>query len=361
MKTILIILALATGVALAGTPERAKQLTRAYDAAYTQWVEDVRNATDNQAQNAAWRRKPDSIASGREVWQEIRGDLKSTWALEPAAWLLTEASQFAIKGGPRAPAVAIREAVRAHHLQSPKVGPYCIALTHVADPKAMKILETIETANPSPAVKGAAALAQAILLRRVGDGKLGMAIRQKKIRGAIKAPDLTVGKTTTMALLKDEIFRMTKLNIGTKAPDFRGIEVNQKISSLSDYEGKVTVLFFWHTLMPSYEETLALFRKYQIEFAEKNIALIGINMDNPLTLRRLIAEGKVTWKNFSDSTQTINKLYRIEVWPRVYVLDEEHKINFAGVPGAFVKITAEDLAKQAAARKAAGLKQPAGQ
>jgi peroxiredoxin len=362
MKSILTILTLCTALAQAGNSNRAKQLTQAYDVAYTQWINDVRSAADNASQNAAWLRKPNAGEAGRAVWEEIRGDLSETWILDPAAWLLTEASEFAIKGGAsRSPAVMIRKAVWEHHLRSPKVGPYCISLTQIQDPKAMKLLETVEKVNENPAVKGASALAQAILLRRAGDGKIGMRSRQEKIRIAIKAPDLTVGKTTTQALLKDEIFRMTRLNINTKAPNFRGIEVTQKISSLKDYEGRVTILFFWHSLMPAYEETLALFRKYQAEFANQNIVLLGINMDNPLTLRKLIAEGKVTWTNFSDSTQTITKLYRTEVWPHVYVLDEEHKIRFAGDPGAFVKITAEDLAKQAAARKAAALAKPNGQ
>jgi len=365
MKSILTILTLCTALVQAGNPNRAKQLTRAYDAAYTQWINDVRLAADNAAQNAAWLRKPNAEEAGRAVWEEIRGDLREAWILEPAAWLLTEASEFVIKGGrgrgQHSPAFLIREAVREHHLRSPKVGPYCIGLTHIQDPKAMKLLETVEKVNENPAVKGAAALAHAILLRRAGGGKIGMRARQEKIRIAIKAPDLTVGKTTTQALLKDEIFRMTRLNLNTKAPNFRGIEVTQKISSLKDYEGKVTILFFWHSLMPAYEETLALFRKYQTEFTNQNIVILGINMDNPLTLRKLIAEGKVTWTNFSDSTQTITKLYRTEIWPYVYVLDEEHKIRFAGDPGAFVKITAEDLARQGAARRAAGLAKPTGQ
>ena len=224
----------------------------------------------------------------------------------------------------------------------------------------MALLETVEKVNPSEAVRGAAALAQAVLHRRLGDGKLFMAVRQEKLRTAIKAPEMTVGKTTTKAILEDELFRMLNLNLGTKAPNFKGMEVTLKKSSLSDYEGKVTILFFWNALMPSHDESLALFRKYQTDFQGKNVEILGINMDNPLTLRKHIAEGNVTWRNFSDSTQLISKLYRIERWPFVYVLDAEHMIRFAGEPGAFVKITADDLAQQAAAAKSAP-KRPAGE
>jgi len=363
MKTILIFFSLASGLLTAGSPERARLFTRQYDQAYLQWTKDVRNAPDNAAQNAAWLRRPDAEEAGRRVWEEIRGDLSQAWTLEPAAWLLRESTKFVTAPPPgrirgralKSPAILIREAVRSNHLRSPKLGSYCIALTEVQDPKARALLELVEKVNPSKAVKGAAALAQAILHRRLGDGKLFMAKRQEKLRTAILAPDLTVGRTTTQAILKDELFRMNRLNVGTVAPNFQGIEVTLKKSLLSDYLGKVTILFFWHDLMPARDDSLALFRKYQKEFKGKDIEIIGINMDNPLTLRRHIGDGTVTWRNFSDPKQIITKLYRIEQWPQVYVLDHEHKIQYRGEPGAFVKITALDLAEQAANQPKAGL------
>ncbi len=359
MKTILFTLILCCSSAYAGTPAGALRISRTYDTAQAQWIQDVRTAPNKQAQIAAGKRRPDINKAGREIWAEIRGNLKEAWTLEPASWFLANSSTYAVTKSKalrgKSPAALIRDTVWEHHVHSPKIGPYCIALTHVQDPKAMRLLETIEQTNPNQGVKGAAALAQAILHRRLGGGKFGMAIRQEKLVTAIKAPDLTVGKTTTQALLKDELFRMSNLNIDTTAPDFRGVEVTREVSALKDHRGKVTILFFWHALMPSHDESLALFRKYQEEFAGKDIVILGICMDNPLTLRKNIAEGKSTWKNYSDSTQTISKLYRIERWPTVFVLDPEHKIRYVGAPGAFVKITAEDLAKQAAAGPSAGL------
>jgi len=357
MKTILIILSLCCATAWAGTANEARKVSRAYDLAHAQWLVDVRSAPDNAAQNAAWLRRPDATKAGREVWAQIKNNLKETWTLEPAAWLLTNASEFAVAKNRalrgKSPASVIRDTVWEHHIHSPKLGPYCISLTHVQDPKSMRLLETIEKSNQDAGTRGASALAQAILHRRLGGDGFGMAIRQEKLRTAIKAPDLTVGKTTMQSLLKDEIFRMSNLNIDTVSPDFRGIEVTKKISSLSDYKGKVVILFFWQSLMPAHDESLALFRKYQEEFEGKDIVILGVNLDNPRTLRRHIAEGKVTWKNYSDSTQTISKLYRIEKWPTVFVLDDERKIRYVGEPGAFIKITAEGLAKQVVARKVA--------
>jgi len=357
MKTILFILGLCCASAFAGTASEARKVSRAFDQAQAQWLVDVRTAPDNAAQNAAWLRRPDADKAGEKIWAQIKDNLKEVWTLEPASWLLTNASGYAtartkvLRG--KSPAMIIRDIVWEHHIGSPKIGPYCIGLTHVQDPKAMRLLETIEKTNPDAAAKGAAALAQVILHRRLGGGGFGMAIRQEKLRTAIKAPDLTVGKTTTQALLKDEIFRMSRLNIDTVAPDFRGVEVTKKISSLSDQKGKVVILFFWHGLMQGHDESLAIFRKYQEDFEGKDIVLLGVNIDNPLTLRKHIGEGKVTWQNYSDSTQTISKLYRIEKWPTVFVLDDEQKIRYVGAPGAFVKITAEGLAKQVLARREA--------
>lgn len=348
MRKIALLLTLGTTLSFAGIPERARQLSRSYDQAYSTWVNDVRTAPDNDAQNAAWLRRPDSEAAGKAVWDEIRTNLDDAWTLEYSAWLLINTPEAVLEGvgGRVAPARLIQQAVQKHHMKSPKVGPYCIALTHVQDPKAMGLLEKIEKVNPDAAVRGAAALGQVILHRRLGDEKHGMYHRQENLREAIKAPSLVVGKTTTEAIIKDEIFRMTKLTVGTRAPDFRGVDITQKVSSLSDYEGKVVILFFWNALMPSHDQTLALMKRYQEEFTGKNVEILGVNMDNPLTLRKHTADGTVNWRNFSDSSQTISKLYRIERWPYVYVLDQNQTIRFAGEPGTFVKITADDLLLQ---------------
>lgn len=363
MKTILTILTLALGCGFlsAGSPVRANQIMRQYDQAYLQWINDVRTAPTMAVKNKLWEQRPDAGEAGRRVWEEIRENLEEAWTLDPAGWLLRESADFAstpppvLVRGKRmfSPAATIREAVRQHHLQSPKVGPYCVSLTHVEDPKAMALLELIEKVNPSEAVKGAAALAQAILHRRLGDDKVFMGKRQANLVTAIKAPDLTVGRTTTQAIIKDEIFRMSNLTVGREAPDFPGVEVDLEKSKLSDYRGKAVVLFFWHALMPAHDESLALFRRYQEEFQGKEIEIIGINLDNPLTLRDHIGKGRVTWRNFTDSTQKISKLYRVERWPRVYVLDHLGKIQYRGEPGEFVKLYSLDLAKQAAEAKAA--------
>jgi len=352
MKLIPIILALCSTLSFAGVPERAKQHTRVYDLAYETWISDVRTASDNDAQNAAWLRRPDPVAAGKSVWDEIRNDLAEAWTLEYAAWMFTNTPEAAVANqeGQPSPAKLIRDAVEKHHLQSSKVGPYCIALTHVQDPRGMRLLEIIEKENPNADVKGAAALGQAILHRRLGDEKHGMYHRQENLKQAIQAPELVVGKTTTLEIAKDEIFRMLQLTVGVRAPDFRGVDITQKVFSLSEDEGKVVILFFWHALMPAHDQSLALMKQYQEEFAGKEVAILGVNMDNPLTLRKLTADGTVNWRNFSDSTQKISKLYRIERWPYVYVLDQNQTIRYVGEPGAFVKITAADLLEQPPAK-----------
>ena len=265
MKSIPIILALCSTLSFAGVPERAKQQTRAYDQAFETWTNDVRTATNNDAQNAAWLRRPDPVVAGKGVWEEIRNDLSEAWTLEYAAWLLVNTPEAVVQGqgGRPSPARLIWDAVEKHHLTSSKVGPYCIALTHVQDPRAMRLLETIEKENPNAGVRGAAALGQAILHRRLGDEKHGMYHRQENLKQAIQAPELVVGKTTTLEIAKDEIFRMTRLTVGTRAPDFKGVDITQKVSTLSEYEGKVVILFFWHALMPAHDQSLALMRQYQ--------------------------------------------------------------------------------------------------
>lgn len=354
MKLIVLLFAASLCLVQAGSPQRAKRLTLDYERAYDRFVKSLSAAKTDEAQARALTLQPDTKKAGSGVWQEIRRDLQEPWTLEFSAWLLIntpDAVTSKRKQRAKSPAQIIREANLKHHLKSPKIGPYCIALTQVKDPRALSFLEAVEKENPSEAVRGAAALAQGILLRRLGDQKQAMFRRQEKLRAAIKAPDLVVGRTTTLEILKDELFRMENLTMGTRAPDFQGVMINQEVAKLRDYEGKVVILFFWNRFMASHDDALELMRKYQGEFEGKGVVILGVNTDNPLTLRKRIVDGSVTWPSFSDSTGRISALFRIDQFPTVFVLDQEQKIRYQGLPGAFVKITAEELLNRPVRKK----------
>ena len=321
---------------------RAKALTRAYDQKFDTWVESVKDARDKEARVAAWKDRPDSKAYGAAVWKVVRPELNKSWTLEYAAWMMTTTPEVVVSGkSPQStPLAMIRKAIKSSHAKSPRVGPYCLALTLFSDPGDMPFLQQVELQNPDKAVKGAAALGQAILLRKLGDDFQVMKQRLDKLQTAIKSPDLKIGRTTLQGLVADELYRTTKLSIGAKAPDVRGIDITGDVFKLSDYQGKVVVFVFWTSWMSNAGETLAFLNKLHEEAKGKDLVIIGACQDSSLTLRDYTKEGKVLFRNFADFEQEIETTYRVARWPLCYVLDKEGKIRHKGDPGPFVRISA---------------------
>jgi len=321
---------------------RAKALTRAYDQKFDAWVELVKDARNKDERVAAWKERPDNKAYGAAVWKLVKPELHKSWTLEYAAWILTITPEAVGKGKTpqSSPLALIRKAAKSTHVKSPRVGPFCLALTLFSDPGDMPFLRQVEAQNPDKAVKGAAALGQAILLRKLGDDPSVIKQRFAKLQTAIKSPDLKIGRTTLLRLVEDEIYRTTKLSVGAKAPDVRGIDITGDIFNLSDFEGKVVVFAFWTSWMPNADETLAFLNQLHEEAKGKDLVVIGACQDSLLTIRDYTKDGKVLFRNFADFEQEIETTYRVTRWPLCFVLDKEGKIQHKGDPGPFVRISA---------------------
>jgi len=202
---------LGSTAAFAGTPNAAARYTRDYELAMETWVEKIKNARGGNAQSKLWAERPNAVRAGSKVWAEIRNNLAEGWTLEHASWLLENAPEvLAPRAGGRqeAGAIRIRKAVERYHTKSARVGSYCVAVTYLADPGAMRVLEAIERNNPDKRIQGAAALGQAILLRKLDQGGENGIIqkRQAKLRKAIiDGHDLIVGKRKLTSITQSEV------------------------------------------------------------------------------------------------------------------------------------------------------------
>jgi peroxiredoxin len=347
MRTLIASLSLSLTVPLfAGTATQARNLTRAYEQSFQNWVTQVQGAEGGDAQGAAWAARPNPDETGRRLWSEIRNNLNESWSLDYAAWLYENApaSLAQRRAGEVAPAMKILKAVDRFHVGSPRVAYLAVSLSNIPNHKNLAVLEKIEAQNPDPRVQGAAALGQAISLRMLGGDWKVIRKRQEKLKKAIiQGNDLPVGKNTVIGLAEVEIFIMNHLNVGSEAPDIKGVDITMKPFSLSDYRGKVVVLAFWHTWMPEADRSIKLLRNLHKEVQGKNAVVIGVNQDHPLTLRDMTGEGVTPWRNFSDSTRSIAKKYHIKDWPKVFVLDVDGKIKHVGAPDSFMNIAVDAL------------------
>jgi peroxiredoxin len=350
-RLIIALLFLAPGWSLAGTAQVASQIKGEYESAMQRWAMKMQTAVGDAAREVAAGQKPDATEYWGRMWTELQPSLRSEWTLEFIPWLMNVAPQKMVdtKGGTlkRSPLQEVMREVELMHLTSPKVGPFCVAMTTFPDPVSLSLVEKIEQKNPNVEVQGQAAIAQAILLRGLGDGREVLLKRRAAVRRAIiKAANVKVGDTTVGDLAMDETHIMRWLMRGKEAPNVTGRDIAGLPLDLKSYRGKIVVLAFWNAGSPTAQQTIDLLTKLHNQSLGRPVELLGVSTNSAEVLRKLKADGVLPWRNFADADGKITHEYRIKKVPSVYVLDKKGVIQFIGVPGSFVELAVDDLVKQ---------------
>ena len=348
--------------ALAGTTAEAEAIRRNYSKEMELWTLTVHAAATPEAQRAAWKTRPDTVATAKKMWICLKPSLAEDWTLEHAAWLLHLIPSLAEQkpDGTRAPVLTdaveeIRKQVETHHLKSPKLAPICLGLVAIQDPRSLALLEKIVATNPDKKVQGVASLGVAMLLKGMGDDGDIIKRRLTMLRRAIiDSADVEVDGMSVAKLAESELYIIRYLSKGRVAPDLAGTDSAGKPMSLADFQGKVVVLIFWGSDAESSSQVMNMSKDMETKFAGKPFAVVGVNNDSLATLRAMQADGRVTWKNFSDPDNKLAHEYRVGAWPLAYVLDGERKIRFVGTPGSFVDLTVEAVLAESPEKKPVG-------
>lgn len=338
------------GAALA-SPTAAMRVQKTWDVKIAEWNLRLKMATTDEQRAKLMADVPDAQASAMEMWRLIGGSLDKEWTLEPAAWFIRTATGLTKTGdnGMPTPAFAreiteVRTAVDKHHLKSPLLLPVCEALVTTPDPHSLAILEKVVTENPDQKIQGVAALSCAILLKQLGDDPGIMRRRLTHLRKAIiQSAEVKYGTKTVEDVAKDELYVIRHLTKGLEAPDLTGMDSAGKSLRLSDFQGKVVYLLFWSSQMQERDRVLRMVAETKGRFAGKPVEVVGVNVDPIATLRKMEADGLVSWRNFSDATGALASKYRVASLPLVFVLDGTRKIQYSGTPGSFADLTCDAL------------------
>lgn len=332
------------------SPTAAERLRRSWELQVAKWNLDFKNAMTPAEKAKLVAEVPDANAELEKMWQLIGAQLANDWAIEPAAWFLKTAHTWDQGGGLAKKygkqMETVRKAVEAHHLRSPKVLPMCVALTSSPDPLSLALLEKISKANPDEKIQGAASLGCAMLLGQLGDDPGIMRRRLSHLRKAIiQSVDVDFGGKKVGELAQDETYVITFLSKGRVAPDLTGVDSAGRSIRLSDFRGKVIYLLFWNSMMPEPERVLKMVNEAKQSFVGKPFEVIGVSSDSLMELRKAVGAkgGTVTWRNFTDATGALSNQYRVRTHPMVFVLDQQRKIQFSGMPGSFADLTCEAL------------------
>ena len=166
-----------------------------------------------------------------------------------------ELSLVAMRGGKDASVPRALELLGKDHALSPKLGPLCQTLRYAEAPAGDDFLRAVMDNNPSHELKGQATYSLSFRLHRRADrpeaaGKPEAArlLRQAEDlfeRVVRDYGDVEAHRGTLTDAAWGDLYEIHHLEVGMKAPDIQGDDLDGKPFKLSDYRGKVVVLDFW--------------------------------------------------------------------------------------------------------------------
>lgn len=122
------------------------------------------------------------------------------------------------------------------------------------------------------------------------------------------------------------------LEVGTIAPSFTTVDDEGNTVSLSDFKGKVVVLYFYpKDDTPGCTKQAQSFRDNYEEYNNKDMVVLGVSMDDQASHQKFKEKYGLPFTLLVDSDGTITKAYDVDgggYAKRVtYIIDGEGKIS----------------------------------
>ncbi len=122
------------------------------------------------------------------------------------------------------------------------------------------------------------------------------------------------------------------LSAGTRAPNFTAKDTNGNTVSLSDYNGKTVVLYFYpKDDTPGCTKEACSFRDNYSQYQGKDIAVFGVSMDDETSHKAFTDKFNLPFPLLADTDGSITKAYDVDgggYAKRItYVIDADSNIS----------------------------------
>ena len=135
----------------------------------------------------------------------------------------------------------------------------------------------------------------------------------------------------------DAKYATNMLKPGTRAPEFNLKTYDAKDIKLSQYRGSYVVLDFWASWCPDCRRDIPAMKALYEQFRDYGVQFIGISFDTDREVWAQTYWGKyqMHWTQVSElkkfrKNTVIDKLYKIDWIPSMYLIDPEGKIVMGG-------------------------------
>jgi peroxiredoxin len=107
-------------------------------------------------------------------------------------------------------------------------------------------------------------------------------------------------------------------------------DLNGKLVSLSDFEGKVVLLNFWATWCSSCRKEMPAMEQLYQTYSTKGLAIVGVSVDqaSPGDVSAFAEKLKITFPILHDRDSIISRLYSNPGVPSSYLIDRQGRIVY---------------------------------
>ena len=263
-------------------------------------------------------------------------ELLAAMEMDPASPAALEAALWIMLNTPDGPEVdKAGEVILREHTRDTNLVQFCQELERLRHLCSTNLLYAILNENPSAQVRVSACFSLATL--RKEEAKFGQ--NQKAATEAMtlferviaeSRPSGPAGKDLA-SKAKAELYELRHLALGHSAPETEGQDFDGQRIRLSDYRGRVVVVWFWCC---GYSEAVE-HKKLSERMNGKPVALIGVSGDNQLEAAKVALETQqLSWPQiWENGVGPIHKAWNVHKWLTTFVLDVNGVIRYRDVRG----------------------------
>ena len=117
----------------------------------------------------------------------------------------------------------------------------------------------------------------------------------------------------------------------TATPDLRLMTLNQQLTDLKDYRGKVVLVNFWASWCPPCVHEMPSMQRLQDSFNIDRFTILGVNMaEDEETINKFIStKVNINFPILLDSDGAALQSWNVFAFPTSYLIDQKGKIRFA--------------------------------
>ena len=148
---------------------------------------------------------------------------------------------------------------------------------------------------------------------------------------ALGAQPAGTAQVSSAAQDDDAVYAQELLKKGDKAPAFSIADLDGKVHSLSEFDGKYVVLDFWASWCPDCRKDIPELKRLKKIYGNRRVAFVSISLDHDYAAwQRCVSENGMDWLQLSERVKRKDSRvaddYKVRWIPSVYVIGPDGKV-----------------------------------